>query len=88
LRQAKLKNKLFAKAFSRVRAGGSLNPGVSHGEVGVRASALALVSQPFTGETIKEPRLFFTPTFQREESGFYLLSGFKLEIVGGSLCKK
>jgi len=69
-----------------VRAGGSLNPGVSHGEARARAEALALVSKPFTGETRKEPRLFFTPTFQKEESGLYSFLGFKL--LGGSLCKK
>jgi hypothetical protein len=85
--QVKLKNKLFIKAFNRVRAGGSLNPGVSYGEARAGAKALALVSQPFTGEMIKEPRLFFTSTFQKEKSGFYSFSGFKLEIVGGSLCK-
>jgi hypothetical protein len=59
LRQAKLKNKLFAKAFSWVRAGGSLNPGVSYGEAGGRAKALSLVSLPFTGETSKELRGVF-----------------------------
>ena len=87
-RQALQTRKRYPKrAFSWVRAGGSLNPGVSYGEARAGAKALALVSQPFTGETFKEPCLFFTPTFQKEESGFYSLSGFKLEIVGGSLCK-
>jgi hypothetical protein len=87
--QRKPRNELFTNAFSRVRAGGSLDPGVSHGEARARAEALALVSKPFTGETKKEPRLFFfTPTFQKEESGFYSFSGFKLEIVRGPRCNK
>lgn len=42
-----------------MRAGGSLNPGVSYGEAGGRAKALSLVSLPFTGETSKEPRGVF-----------------------------
>ena len=56
-RRVKLKNRKFTRAFSRVRAGGSLYPGVSYGEARARAEALAFVSQPFTGETSKEPRL-------------------------------
>jgi hypothetical protein len=60
LRQAKLKNKLFAKAFSWVRAGGSLNSGVLYGEARAGAKALALVSQPFTGETLKESLFCFS----------------------------
>ena len=58
--QVKLKNKLFIKAFNRVRAGGSLNPGVSYGEAKGRAKTLSFVSQPFTGETLKEPLFCFS----------------------------
>jgi hypothetical protein len=58
--QVKLKNKLFIKAFNRVRAGGSLNPGVSYGEAKGRAKTLPFVSQPFTGETLKEPLFCFS----------------------------
>jgi hypothetical protein len=53
--QRKTRNKLFTNAFTRVRAGGSLNPGVSYGEARVRARTLALVSLLFTGEMSKEP---------------------------------
>jgi hypothetical protein len=71
-----------------VRAGGSLNPGVYTKDGG--ASAIAGASLPDTslGKRLKEPRLFFTPTFQKEESGFYFFLGFKLEIVRGPRCNK
>ncbi len=55
-RQALQTRKRYPKrAFSWVRAGGSLNPGVSYGEARAGAKALALVSLLFTGETSKEP---------------------------------
>jgi hypothetical protein len=71
------------RAFSRVRAGGSLNPGVytKDGEVSKGAS----LSDLSLGKRLKEPRFFFSPTFQKEESGFYSFSGFELR---GVPCKK
>ncbi len=76
-RQALQTRKRYPKrAFSWVRAGGSLNPGVSYGEARAGAKALALVSLLFTGETSKEPLFFF------------LLISPNLKVsLGGSLCK-
>lgn len=49
-----------SRAFPHVRAGGSLNHGVSHGEAKGRAKVLPFVSQAFTGVNEKEPLFSFS----------------------------
>jgi hypothetical protein len=75
------------RAFSRVRAGGSLNPGVYTKDGGASAIVGASLSDTSLGKRFKEPRLcfFFTHKFQKQDSGFYLFTGCEIR---GLLCKK
>ncbi len=72
----------FSRAFTRERAGGSLVRGFSYEEAGV-LNKLGTSVIASSGKRKKEPCLFFTPTFQKEDSGFYRFTGFKLRIKKG-----
>lgn len=83
-RQVKLKNRLFAKAFTHVTAGDSPKREfyTRDGEVSELGASLSGTS---LGKQRKESRIFFTPTFQKEESGFCCFTGYELR---GVLWKK
>jgi hypothetical protein len=72
------------RAFPYVRAGGSLNRGFSYEEAGV-LNKLGTSVIASSGKQKKEPRFFFTPTFYKQNSGFYLFTGYELR---GVLWKK
>jgi hypothetical protein len=77
------------KAFSRMRAGDSLKSGVYTGE-GEASEVGASFPETSLGKQRKESRLcfVFSPAFTKQEGGFHLFSGFKLEIVRGPRCNK